>query len=109
MINLLILDGLVLAVLLASPHARIDTLPAVLRAYDTVRRPFSQDILQRSYDAGTMLCLQSERVAAGDTSAANLRRLGDDLNDITRWAWTTSSQVERDAALRLLADAVGSK
>ncbi|GJE93249.1 FAD-dependent monooxygenase [Phanerochaete sordida] len=102
-------DGLVLAALLASPHARPDTLPAVLRAYDAVRRPFSQDILKRSYDAGTMLCLMSERTAGGKTGAADLAGLNADLNDITRWAWTTSSQVERDAALKLLAEYVGEK
>ncbi|GJE99048.1 FAD-dependent monooxygenase [Phanerochaete sordida] len=102
-------DGLVLAALLASPHARRETLPQVLHAYDAVRRPFSQDILQRSYDLGSMFCLQTPRVARADVSLEDLQLLSADIADISRWTWTTTAERERTAAVKMLGELVAAE
>ena len=67
-----------------------------------MRRPFSQDILARSHRAGALLCLRSPRIAHGaPVPLENLRAHSDDIAELASWAWTSSAERERDAALQL--------
>lgn len=65
--------------------------------------------MQRSYDTGALFCLQSPRIAhvagtAEDVALEGLRGLSDDLAELARWTWTTSSERERDGALKVFHD-----
>ena len=101
-------DGLILATLLADPLASTATLPHVLNAYDHIRRPFSQDVLHRSYETGVTYCFQ--RGAVADVSAADsagekvsmedLKALNDHVCELLEWT-ETSSEKDRDAAVEI--------
>ncbi|KAH8105384.1 hypothetical protein BXZ70DRAFT_1004888 [Cristinia sonorae] len=100
-------DGLVLASLLARPETTRETLPVALQVYDEIRRPFSQDILRRSYETGQIYYLQSRRLkdvtaedsAAGDVTADTLENLCGDLREIFRWTWSTAVTSDCDQAV----------
>ena len=102
-------DGLVLAALLADSLASTATLPYVLYAYDHVRRPFSQDILRRSFETGATYCFQ--RGALADVSVADsagakvamedLKVLSDRASELLEWTWKTSSEKDRDEAVEI--------
>ncbi|GJE95301.1 FAD/NAD(P)-binding domain-containing protein [Phanerochaete sordida] len=101
-------DGLVLAALLASPHASRTTLPRLLHAYDAVRRPFAQDVLRRSYDTGAAYCFQRGALAglstadsAAGVAGAVLQELNDLVGVLLEWTWTTSAASEVRAALEV--------
>ncbi|GJE90276.1 hypothetical protein PsYK624_064050 [Phanerochaete sordida] len=82
-------DGLILAAPFASPHPRASTLPAVLRAYYIVHRPFGQDVLLRSYALGGLYCLQTTRVARGDGVPDDFASGCDKIANLAGWMWTT--------------------
>jgi len=100
-------DGLVLASLLARPETTHETLPVALQVYDEIRRPFSQDILRRSYETGQIYYLQSRRVkdvtvessAGGNVSSETLDGLCGDLREAFRWTWSTAVTTDCDQAI----------
>lgn len=102
-------DSLLLATLLAQPKATKDTIPALLRAFDEVRRPMSQNVLKWSYETGEMYYLQSERVKdvtveesnLGSVSDETLRGLNEDLGGMLAWTWETSAKADRERAVEL--------
>ncbi|TCD71096.1 hypothetical protein EIP91_000190 [Steccherinum ochraceum] len=103
-------DGLVLASLLARPETTRETLPIALQTYDEIRRPFSQDILRRSYETGQIYYLQSRRMkdvtaessANGSVSTETLEGLCGDLREAFRWTWSTAVTSDCDQAVDLL-------
>ena len=103
-------DGLVLASLLSRPEISRDTLPVALHVYDEIRRPFSQEILRRSYETGQIYYLQNRRMkdvtaessAAGCVSTDALEGLCGDLRDMFRWTWSTAVTSDCDQAVELL-------
>ncbi len=86
-----------------------------LKTYDEVRRPFAQDILQRSLRTGEIYFLQCPQVqdvtlessAAGGISENTLLELNDDLGEILRWTWTTSIVDDRERAIALFKNRLG--
>lgn len=102
-------DSLLLATLLAQPKATKDTIPALLRAFDEVRRPMSQNVQKWSYETGEMYYLQSERVKdvtveesnLGSVSDETLRGLNEDLGGMLAWTWETSAKADRERAVEL--------
>ncbi|EKM48779.1 uncharacterized protein PHACADRAFT_202410 [Phanerochaete carnosa HHB-10118-sp] len=106
-------DGLLLAALLADPLASAATLAHVLRAYDRVRRPFSQDVLRRSYECGAAYCFQRGAFAGNDDAAdgkgtlESLEALSGYINGLLEWTWKTSSEGDRNEALEVFRGLVG--
>ncbi|EKM51434.1 uncharacterized protein PHACADRAFT_200263 [Phanerochaete carnosa HHB-10118-sp] len=102
-------DGLVLSALLADPLASPATLPHILRAYDRVRRPFSEDVLRRSYETGAAYCFQRGTLAdvsvadsvSGKITPEDLKALNDHVNELLEWTWKTSSGSDRSEALEM--------
>ncbi|EKM51446.1 uncharacterized protein PHACADRAFT_263582 [Phanerochaete carnosa HHB-10118-sp] len=102
-------DGLLLAALLADPLASPATLPHILRAYDHVRRPFSQEILRRSYECGAAYYFQRGAFAdvpvpdsaSGKIAPESLKALSDHINELLEWTWKTSSDGDRSEALEM--------
>ncbi|KAH9916545.1 uncharacterized protein B0H18DRAFT_65098 [Fomitopsis serialis] len=103
-------DGFVLASLLADPRATRETLPHVLQAYDAIRRPFSQDIVQRSRTSGMLydfLLSPSEAGGdavgvVGDSAADDLARRSALAQRLMLWTNQTSIMSDRDRALQAL-------
>ncbi|EKM51447.1 uncharacterized protein PHACADRAFT_187949 [Phanerochaete carnosa HHB-10118-sp] len=108
-------DGLVLAALLADPLASPETLPHILHAYDRVRRPFSQDVLRRSYESGTTYCFQRGAFAGvsvadsanGKITLESLEALNGHINELLEWTWKTSSGGDRSEASKMFYGLVG--
>lgn len=61
-------DGFVLAHLLAHPKFNLNALPAALRAFDAVRRPFAQMVAERSMQTARLTIMQAPPFA--DLTAA---------------------------------------
>ena len=109
-------DGFILASLLAHrPTETLSALPAILSAYDAVRRPFAQDISRRSDENGHLSQLRRlgwENVSAkesnkGGFAPERLKELGDALNTSVGWAMDGSAMGERDKAITMLEVALG--
>ncbi|KAG6831350.1 hypothetical protein H0H87_005495 [Tephrocybe sp. NHM501043] len=87
-------DSCVLAELLGHRLAERETLPDVLRIYDTLRRPFAMDIAHRSYENGRYLSMTHPDFLPDDcdvdTQKRFLHELGEVILDKWQWAWTTS-------------------
>ena len=59
--------------ILSHPSVNIKTLPRALKIYDTIRRPFSQDIQRRSELTGTLyhlIAIGWEGVSAEESAAS---------------------------------------
>jgi len=103
-------DSFVLASLLADPRTNLQTLPHVLQVYDAIRRPFSQDIVQRSRKSGMLYDFllspsEADGVAvdvAGDSAADNLARRSALAQQLMLWTNQTSVMDDRDRALQAL-------
>ncbi|KAH9840776.1 FAD/NAD(P)-binding domain-containing protein [Rhodofomes roseus] len=103
-------DGFVLASLLADPRTNRQTLPRVLQIYDAIRRPFSQDIMQRSRNSGRLYEFglsptESEGDVVGMTghsAADDIARRSAALQRMLSWAVETSVMDDRDRALQAL-------
>ncbi|KAG6877628.1 hypothetical protein C0993_005540 [Termitomyces sp. T159_Od127] len=87
-------DGCLLAELLGHRLAKRETLPTVLRIYDVFRRPFAQDIAQKSFKNGSYLTLTHEDFildgCEASEEAERLHEMGEVIIDNWRWAWETS-------------------
>ncbi|KZT63557.1 FAD/NAD(P)-binding domain-containing protein [Daedalea quercina L-15889] len=102
-------DGFILASLLADHRTTRDTLPRVLQVYDSIRRPFSQDIERCSRECGWLYeyVLSPADVGisvgpTGDSPADELARRSNAAQQLLLWASETSLMNDKDKALQAL-------
>ncbi|KZT01928.1 FAD/NAD(P)-binding domain-containing protein [Laetiporus sulphureus 93-53] len=103
-------DAFVLANIIAHPAVTMETLPDALRVYDEIRRPFSQEIVERSRQTGLIYDLVSpalphiteEASASGEIPSEILEEAGRMVVDLTSWLGSTSIMDDRDKALAML-------
>ena len=96
-------DGWVLAMILAHPAVTLGKLPAALKIYDDIRRPFSQGVVRGSANNGTNyhLCRAGwENVSAEESREGRyplelLGVLGEELRKQTSWMYDSSILDER--------------
>ena len=115
-INILVLqDAYVLATLLTRPRTSQSTIPDVLRAYDSVRVPFSQFVVEGSRNTGLMYELnhgwddgkdgpsksKQEQDASPDNEMIRLRKLADATFEMLRWVWEDEKESQTEKAERL--------
>ena len=55
-------DAFALASLLSLPEINAQTLSLALQVYDEVRRPFSQEVIRRSYETGQLYFMESGKM-----------------------------------------------
>ena len=100
-------DGWVLAMILSHPAVTLANLPAALKIYDDIRRPFSQGVVRGSANNGTNyhLCRAGwENVSAEESREGRYPRellgmLEEELRKQMRWMYETSILDERAALL----------
>ena len=100
-------DGWVLAMILSHPAVTLANLPAALKIYDDIRRPFSQGVVRGSANNGTNyhLCRAGwENVSAEESREGRYPRellgmLEEELLKQMRWMYETSILDERAALL----------
>ncbi len=96
-------DGYILATVLAHPSVTLANLPAALKVYDDVRRPFSQSVQEGSNRNGMNYHLRRagwEDISKEDSSAGRyppelVGRLGEELVKQTGWMFESSILDER--------------
>lgn len=105
-------DGVVLATILAHASVTPTNLPAALAIYDTIRRPFSQDVQRRSDWNG--ITYQLRRAGSGweDVSEADSRAghypcerldvIADEVRAQMRWQFETTMEVDRARLAEML-------
>lgn len=90
-------DALVLAEVLASPHVKGSAdLPAAFQAYDAIRRPRSQKVVQTSREAGDAYRLEGP-------DGADLERVGVDLRTRMNWIWYEDQDLQSIRAKEMCA------
>ncbi|KZT01925.1 FAD/NAD(P)-binding domain-containing protein [Laetiporus sulphureus 93-53] len=100
-------DGFILASILAHSHVTRDTLPRALQIYDSIRRPFSQWVVQHSRATGDFDDLRAaefEKLSdtKGALSEGQLAKISESLDSMFEWHMNTSVMPDRDRALELL-------
>jgi salicylate hydroxylase len=89
-------DAYVLAELLGHPSTTRDTIPRALSIYDSIRRPWTQDLAERARINGQCLALHLDNLDFENFSsniiAHNLHKLGGVLVDNWKWAWETDAR-----------------
>ncbi|KAI0714577.1 FAD/NAD(P)-binding domain-containing protein [Earliella scabrosa] len=111
-------DAYMLAQLLGRPDVDRRTLPDALRAYDEVRRPFSQNVAQCSDMGGKTMQLRSpefvaltgEESATGDAlSPEQLREIGVAIEQASEWRFASTIEEDKVYAFRKLEEAIGGR
>lgn len=100
-------DGFILAVILAHRGVTRANLPAALKVYDEIRRPFSQSVLQGSDRNGMNFQLRRagwEDVSAEDSHAGRyppelLHAVGEEMKVQIQWVFETNIQDDRARAV----------
>ncbi|KAF9043792.1 FAD/NAD(P)-binding domain-containing protein [Hymenopellis radicata] len=95
-------DAFVLAELLGDTKS-LKAVPQTLSTYDTLRRPFSQQVARSSRDNAHFLSLCWEGFDIHDSPSEvreKLRRLGSIITDRWKWAWLTSVSADLEPARR---------
>ncbi|PIL34307.1 hypothetical protein GSI_03082 [Ganoderma sinense ZZ0214-1] len=103
-------DGLVLASLLAHDSVTLETLPQALNIYDTIRRPFSQNVQRGSDEAGSMYHLHElgwDKVSVGESAAGSYSKdmidvLGKGLEEKLDWVMRGDFMETRVKAMGML-------
>ena len=105
-------DGWVLANVLSHPAVTLATLPAALKIYDDVRRPFAQDVQRGSEANGGTYHMRRpgsgwENVSAEESHAGRYPRellgvVGLEIQKQTRWLYETTVLDERVGVLERL-------
>ncbi|EIN06888.1 FAD/NAD(P)-binding domain-containing protein, partial [Punctularia strigosozonata HHB-11173 SS5] len=93
-------DAYLLAQVLVRSGLNGADLKAVLKAYDSLRRPASQEVVRRSELNGLLYELRAPGwvdIAASDTE--RMRELGATIERNWEWAWTTKLDDDIDAAM----------
>ncbi|KII86083.1 hypothetical protein PLICRDRAFT_165768 [Plicaturopsis crispa FD-325 SS-3] len=86
-------DAYLLAAVLGHAATTKDTLPRALAVYDAIRRPFAQDIVERSYQNGEWYSFDGDDFdvnAPQEAQQRTLEKLGEMMKERWQWAWTTT-------------------
>ncbi|CCL98471.1 uncharacterized protein FIBRA_00469 [Fibroporia radiculosa] len=103
-------DGFILAALLGHPGTTLENVDQVLKVYDEIRRPFSQEIVEKSRGNGLKYDLRSpglewmteEKSVTSPLTPAQLEELGDSIEDAFTWVKTTSVMDDLDKGIKRL-------
>ena len=94
-------DAYVLASLLINPLTTRETLPKALEAYDSIRRPLAQSVLENSRATGFVFEFKTEdydgRTIETEDDLTELKHSAKRLWPLWKWAWT--GQPEDDVLL----------
>uniref|UniRef100_A0A0W0FUL0 Putative salicylate hydroxylase n=1 Tax=Moniliophthora roreri TaxID=221103 RepID=A0A0W0FUL0_MONRR len=86
-------DAYILAELLGHSSTTRDTIPRALRIYDSIRRPWTQEVANRAQLNGRYLALGLDGFDFDNSPVIdierNLRKLGSLLMDNWKWSWET--------------------
>lgn len=95
-------DALVLTHLLtdSSTHPNRSELPNVFYAYDQIRRPRTQRVVQTSREAGLLFAMRKAGVE-GD-----LRKMSDELGKRMHWIWHRDLKAQNRAAAELFLESL---
>lgn len=97
-------DAYMLATLLGHPCTTLDTIPRALQVYNAVRRPYANQVAERSRVNGHYFTMQYNGVdfdrISGDEQWDQLQGLGDAITRNWEWAWSTTLDVTE--AVRML-------
>ncbi|KAL1747112.1 hypothetical protein HDZ31DRAFT_32554 [Schizophyllum fasciatum] len=86
-------DAWVLSHLIKDPRITRETLPAALRVYDDVRRPFDINVQERSRVDGHLFVLNQDWLNFGGSDEKDLLvRCGEGIQRDWEWLWTTSTK-----------------
>ncbi|EIW63582.1 FAD/NAD-P-binding domain-containing protein [Trametes versicolor FP-101664 SS1] len=88
-------DAFILAEILGHPRATLSTIPQALAAYETVRLPMANHVLNGSRESGDMYEFNG---SLGD----DLVRLGPQIGSQWDWLWETTPEGEREKASQVL-------
>jgi salicylate hydroxylase len=91
-------DAYILSGILASPTTTCATIGRALRAYDAVRRPRAELVLQRSREAGRMY--ESDEGMYGQ----DFRKRGEAIAASWGWLWEGGPEEDLERALALTVD-----
>lgn len=91
-----------LATILGHPSVNSKTVERALQVYDNTRRPFANDIAQRSRLAGQYFSLHHDGLDL-DTQETLAKNLQDLSQEITKnWEWCWNSDLDVEDSLRML-------
>jgi len=97
-------DAVTLATLLGHSSTTIDTLPRALQVFNSIRRPYANQIAERSRLNGHYFTLQYPGVdfdqISGDEQLEKLQELGNAMTRNWEWTWTTTMDLKE--AVRML-------
>ncbi|EPQ52859.1 FAD/NAD P-binding domain-containing protein [Gloeophyllum trabeum ATCC 11539] len=110
-------DAYILATLLTHPGCTREMLPEALKIYDSIRRPFSQSVLQSSKDVGLMYEFSwpgftdediMRKAADGSMhlDIEALHRLGELAAEVQAWSWRSTIEDDRKQAIEMLEKSV---
>ncbi|KDQ26320.1 hypothetical protein PLEOSDRAFT_1077335 [Pleurotus ostreatus PC15] len=94
-------DGFMLSSLLGSSYTTRETVSEALRIYDTIRRPFSQDVARRSRINGRYLSFAGPEDCSDD-DVLDVLELGEAITKNWEWAWISTVDDTVDDALTML-------
>ena len=80
-----------------------------LKVYDEIRRPIAHEVQRRSREAGRVVSLNGESLAdvpaeasgMGLISIEKLKALDRELNEISRWTWTSDALRDQVKAVEI--------
>lgn len=97
-------DAYVLATLLGHSCTTVDTIPRALQVYNAVRRPYANQVAERSHLNGRYFTLEYNGVdfdqLSGEEQLDQLQGLGNAITRNWEWSWATTLNV-RDAVRML--------
>ncbi|KII84074.1 hypothetical protein PLICRDRAFT_46407 [Plicaturopsis crispa FD-325 SS-3] len=87
-------DAYILATVLGNPLTSIDAIPEALTIYDTIRRPFAQDIAERSFSNGLLFSFDRDNYESEfpdeESKRNKLKELRSSVTEQWKWAWSTT-------------------
>jgi salicylate hydroxylase len=99
-------DAYLLATLLGHWRTTINTIPHALRAYDAIRRPFTNDIARRNRLTGSQFMFLGDHFDWDNCQDDELRNrfnhLDGAITNNWQWAWSTTIDESVEEAIRML-------
>ncbi|KAI0642064.1 salicylate hydroxylase [Trametes meyenii] len=99
-------DAYILAELLGDPRTTHATLERALKAYDAIRRPFTQSIQERSRANGLFITLSHPgfefNACQNQSDQVRLKETARLMKENWEWAWKTTIDADRERALSML-------
>ena len=99
-------DAYILASLLSHPLTTRETLSKALAAYDSIRRPLAQSVLENSRLTGFVFEFKTEdydgRTIRCEKDTDDLKRSAERLWPLWKWAWTGRPEDDFTSACGLL-------